>query len=202
MRAPSQTRPLLDKTLQCAGESVLVALKAGDHGGKESGWIEPLEIQRMASGGRKCCHECELGPAISIPEGVDGVQLRQKMCRPFGERLNGKADEIVAGAQRTEYPPQLGWNMFGIAEHAATLGDANAPKTTGPWVDVAEDVPVHREVVADAQASGRKWLGQPLRDQLGFIGVEGNLIAQSQAIAENGAAPIAVRIGHGIVQGA
>src|SRR3981081_3906793 len=100
--------------------------------------------------------------------------------RPLGKFVGRQPLKIPAVSQDAEQLAHFAVDMFGIAEHAAFLGNAYGSGVTGPGINVLKKVPMDGAAMGVAQSSFRKRLGCPLSCDFSLERIKLCLIAQVQ----------------------
>ena len=81
-------------------------------------------------------------PTVSIPEGMNGIQLREKLRGSGCEVICRKSTDEVPLPHIPEHLSHLTPNVLGITECAVSLGDPNRAVSASPAIYVLEEVAV------------------------------------------------------------
>src|ERR1700738_219487 len=100
----------------------------------------------------------QLCPAVALPEGMNGVELSQKMrglpCE--GRRIH--VSKMPFCRQMPEQSPHFAIDVLGISKHAPLFCDAHGTNPTRPYIYVLEEMSMNGAIVAVTQSSGRQRL--------------------------------------------
>lgn len=132
-----------EQPTQDVGQGRFVAAEACDHRLQHCGWIEALKIKWVAC---RACHEGQkdaLSASIALAERMNSVQFRQEVSCRGDKLLRGLSAQAILLLQLAEDPGHLPFDVLGVAEHAAALGDAYAPDLARPIVDILEEMTVN-----------------------------------------------------------
>ncbi len=139
----------------------------------------------MSCGIRKNGKKSYLTPAVSIPERMDGVELRQKLRCLGSEFIGRKFSEKIVPTQITEHPRHLAPNVLRITERASSFDNPNRAVLARLAIYVLEKVAVDRAIVPDAEPAARKRFVRPLQCTCGFKFLERHRITNSGDVFKN-----------------
>src|SRR4051812_18232962 len=90
---PSFTNPS-NEFSNLARQRFLISAKARDHRLQHCGRVEAAEVDAVT--GRRCnqLQKRKLGPSITFPEGMDRIQLGEKVCRHTGKPVGIEFAEL------------------------------------------------------------------------------------------------------------
>jgi hypothetical protein len=91
-----------------------------------------------------------------------------------------------------EQPLHFAVDVLRVAEWVAALGNANGPDPPGPRIHILEQMPVNGPIMPVAQAARRNVLVGTRAGNFLLEGIEPGLVAQPEAILEDGRARITV----------
>ena len=110
-------------------------------------------VDRMPRLGCQQDQESQLGAAIAVAKGVNGIEVGDEVGSFCGKLLVSEATKMTIILQVAKRASKLIIDVFGIEEHTASRPRrACAP---GPSIDVLENVPVNGSVMTDAPAPAR-----------------------------------------------
>src|SRR5262249_50978043 len=133
----------------------LIAVKARNHGLEHFLRIEFVKIEWIPGLRRQHIEECQLRTAIALPEGMDRVELAQKVRSVLGKVFRSQVLKEICNLQLAEQLVGLTLDILGKAERIATLCDANSTRFASPLVDILEQVMMDRAIMGEIKVAGR-----------------------------------------------
>jgi hypothetical protein len=188
------------KIPQLSAQWRFVSEEAGDHCAEEPLWIEPGELEGMASLCREQRGEGQLRSSIAFPERVDRIQVGKERGGFLGKSFRLPSSQEVGATETGEKPSHLASDIFRETEGAAILGHPNGSVASSPTVDVLEEMPMHSTVVRGREAAGGKWLFSPHSDAERLEGAELGRVAQAQLVLQHSRAGVAVPVRLSVVK--
>src|SRR5260370_40486173 len=85
----------------------------GSAGRDVTGWLHADPVDVMPGVVRELGEERPLGPAVALPERVQGVDVSEKLRQPGNELLAGQAPQPVSGGEPAEDVSAVGLQMLG-----------------------------------------------------------------------------------------
>src|SRR4051794_9129281 len=86
---------------------------------------------------------------------MDHVQLGQEVRGLLGKIFRGQVLKEICSLKPSEQLIGLALDMLRKAERIASFGDPHRARSTGPLVDVLEQVMMYRAVVREIEVAGR-----------------------------------------------
>src|SRR5882724_8942560 len=87
---------------------------------------------------------------------MNRIERRQEIGGLDRERIIRQTAEAPLALEIGKERLHLGADMFGIAEHAASLGNPHGAVATSPSIDVLKEMMVDRAIVTNAKTPGRQ----------------------------------------------